>query len=186
MQLHSTSLYSVGVQGAKDIIDLCISNNATVIFYDHNPAGGGTPSLTEAQLEDVLDYAVASGIYIGNPSDVIDKIHSRTIKGFNTKRTSYEAKANRSLVKENLLFDSNFIEIRDNPSSPCDWYFGASSLLTGGASFGSTNRINYREAVLRLDDQNTTGDGSASLVNTSTEFNSEDICSPITFSPPRS
>lgn len=106
--LKRESLFSIGVAGAKATIDYVVANGGYAQFYDHDPLQVGFPgSLSTAELTEVLDYAVASGVLIANPSDALDYVSADLLKSRDARLNAINSK-NTLVSTDNLLSDSEF------------------------------------------------------------------------------
>ena len=75
LRMHRTPLHTVGVAGAKATVDAAVAAGGFAVFYDHDPARTEyANSMSLADLEEVLDYCIASGTEILLPSQAIAKL----------------------------------------------------------------------------------------------------------------
>lgn len=80
--LHRVSLYSHTLQQSKDIIDYCVANRRSVVFYDHDPSQVYHPaSRTESEILEIVDYAINAGLSVVTPSQMLST--NTTIEGSN-------------------------------------------------------------------------------------------------------
>lgn len=71
-RMYRTSLYSAGLTGAIQAIDAAVATDGLVVFYDHDPLQTVNPnSMPFAQLQQVVDYAIAQGAEILPPSQAV-------------------------------------------------------------------------------------------------------------------
>jgi peptidoglycan/xylan/chitin deacetylase (PgdA/CDA1 family) len=82
-RMYRTSLHAVGLAGAMQAIDAAIASDGLVVFYDHDPLQTVYPnSMPYAQLQQVVDYALAQGAEILPPSQAIRAAELRYVNRY--------------------------------------------------------------------------------------------------------
>lgn len=106
--LKRDNLFSIGVAEAKLTIDHVVANGGYAQFYDHDPLQiGFANSLSTVDLTEVLDYAIANGALILNPSDALDFVSADLLKSRDPALDSKNSK-NTLISNANLISDSEF------------------------------------------------------------------------------
>lgn len=73
LRMHRTPLHVVGLAGAMQSIDSAIASDGLIVFYDHDPAQTEYPnSMPLAELAEVLDYCIATGVEVMLPTDAVE------------------------------------------------------------------------------------------------------------------
>lgn len=165
--LHRTSLFTLweatnpSTEASRTLARICSTidyvraNGGWVVFSCHDPSRVWlADSLPQAQLEAVLDYAIASGVRIEPPGRAFDLMSVSTVKGRRVDHVA--ARARRTFAgAENLLRDTGMTSYGDTTAT--DWYIDKTNIGTGGASAAPLGVGTNKPLALTLDANFTAG-----------------------------
>ncbi|WAX22805.1 hypothetical protein MAJJADAN_00043 [Pseudomonas phage Amjad_SA] len=131
-RMSRASLFLVGVDGAKQCIDAAIAADGVVVLYDHDPLRAGyANSMTMAELEQVLDYCVSTGISVKLPTQMVADLYPQEYAAFRQEKV-WQASIRRSTI--NIIPDPEMLSVGASGTS---WrYFSSASgqITVSGAS----------------------------------------------------
>lgn len=164
--LHRTSLFTLweathATEGSRTLerifstIDHVANNGGWVVFSDHDPSRVWlADSLPTAQLEAVLDYAIAKGVRIEPPGRAFDIMSMSTVKGRRVDHVA--ARARRTFAgAENLLRDTGITSYGDTTGT--DWYIDKTNIGTGAATAAPLGVGTNKPLAMSLDANYTAG-----------------------------
>jgi len=164
-RMHRTSLYGLGVAGAKTLIDLAIAQNGYVQFYDHDPDRVYFPSsLSLAQLTEVLEYAIARGALIVTPREAFDLVHGSSTNARSIQKSSINGLRRNST---NYLQDTSFRSIKSGGADGVSsWLIDEQgSALNGTFSFENDSDDAFYPLSVTLSSGQSAGVGQVLIQN---------------------